>query len=310
LAECGSERSLAITILYRKGTVDDSQAVFQVFTQSIMDLGTRTNTMTITGGSNPAILESLWQTRRSMFEFLARDAAQFWVAEDAEEIVGYARSMEHDGVLDLTEFFVLPNQQSGGVGRELLARAFPKSTARYRVIIATLDERALYRYLNAGVYARFPIKYFYRKAEKVHVKTDLRVEPMRLDVHLQDINRIDQQVIGHVRGAIHRWVATTREGYVYKRAGQIVGYGYVGESTGPFAVLDENDFAAVLAHAESHMAEQGKEFGSETPLINRKAIEYFVQHKYKIDSFTVLFMSNEPFGKFENYLCFSPVFFL
>lgn len=299
-----------MTITYRKGTMEDSQAVFQVFTQSIMDLGTRMNTMAITGGNNPEVLESLWQRRQPMFDFLARAAVQFWVAEEAEKIVGYARSMEHDGVMDLTEFFVLPNQQSGGVGRELLARTLPKSAARYRVIIATLDERALYRYLNAGVYGRFPIKYFYRKAEKVEIKTDLRAEPLRLEVHLQDINRIDQQVVGHVRGIIHRWVATTREGYVFKRGGQIVGYGYVGESTGPFAVLDDNDLPAVLAHAESRMAEQGEEFGAETPLINRKAIEYFMQRKYQIDSFTVLFMSNEPFGKFENYLCFSPVFFL
>jgi hypothetical protein len=42
-------------------------------------------------------------------------------------------------------FFVSPPQQSSGVGRELLSRAFSKSGARYRTIIATLDERALYR---------------------------------------------------------------------------------------------------------------------------------------------------------------------
>jgi GNAT superfamily N-acetyltransferase len=299
-----------MTITYRKGTVADSSAVFQVFTQSIMDLGARTNTMAITGGNDPEVLQSLWQRRQPMFEFLARDAAQFWVAEGGDQVVGYARSMEHDGVMDLTEFFVLPNQQSGGVGRELLARAFPKSAARYRVIVATLDERAIYRYLNAGVYGRFPIKYFYRKAEKVNLKTDLHVEPMRPDVHLRDINRIDQHVIGHVRGTVHRWLASTREGYVYKRAGNVVGYGYVGGGHGPFAVLDENDLPAVLAHAESLLAERGEEFGAETPLINRKAIEYFMQRKYQIDSFTVLFMSNEPFGKFENYLCFSPVFFI
>ena len=299
-----------MTITYRKGTVEDSYAVFQVFTQSIMDLGTRTNTMAITGGNDPAVLQSLWQRRQPMFEFLARGAAQFWVAERGNQIVGYARSMEHDGVMDLTEFFVLPNQQSGGVGRELLARAFPKSAARYRVIVATLDERAIFRYLNAGVYGRFPIKYFYRKAEKVDLKTDLHVEPMRLDAHLQDINRIDQQVIGHVRGTIHRWVASTRAGYIFKRAGNVVGYGYVGGGHGPFAVLDENDLPAVLAYAESLLAERGEEFGVETPLINRKAIEYLMERKYQIDSFTVLFMSNEPFGKFENYLCFSPIFFI
>jgi hypothetical protein len=90
----------------------------------------------------------------------------------------------------------------------------------------------------------------------------------------------------------------------------VVGYGYAGAGNGPFALLDENDYPAVLAHAESLAAENGEEFGAETPLINRKAIEYFTQRKYRIDSFTVLFMSNEAFGKFENYLCFSPIFFM
>ena len=299
-----------MSIIYRKATAEDSYSVFQVFSKSIIDLGERTNVMAITGGNHPEVLQSLWQRRKFLFDFLAENAAQFWVAEQDGQIIGYARSIEHDGLMDLTEFFVLPDQQSGGVGRELLARAFPESDARYRVIVATMDERALFRYLSAGVYARFPIKYFYRKAEKVEVKTDLKIEPMQVDLHLQDLDRIDKMIIGHSRGDIHRWVATTRSGFVYKRNGKVVGYGYVGEGTGPFAVLDENDFPAVLAHAENLMAEKGGEFGAETPFINKGAIRYFLDRKYQIDSFTVLFMSNEPFGRFENYLCFSPIFFM
>jgi len=144
----------------------------------------------------------------------------------------------------------------------------------------------------------------------VEVKTDLRIEPMRVDLHLKDINRIDRQIIGHARGDVHRWIATTRDGFVYKRDGGIVGYGYAGGGNGPFALLDENDYPAVLAHAESSMADKGDEFGAETPCINKGAIRYFLDRKYKIDSFTVLFMSNIPFGKFENYLCFSPILFM
>ena len=299
-----------MSIIYRKATAEDSYSVFQVFSKSIIDLGERTNVMAITGGNHPEVLQSLWQRRKFLFDFLAENAAQFWVAEQDGKIIGYARSIEHDGLMDLTEFFVLPDQQSGGVGRELLARAFPESDARYRVIVATMDERALFRYLSAGVYARFPIKYFYRKAEKVEVKTDLKIEPIQVDLHLQYLDRIDKMIIGHSRGDLHRGVATTRNGFVYKRTGKVVGYGYVGEGTGPFAVLDENDFPAVLAHAENLMAEKGGEFGAETPFINKGAIRYFLDRKYQIDSFTVLFMSNEPFGRFENYLCFSPIFFL
>jgi GNAT superfamily N-acetyltransferase len=299
-----------MTITYRKGTVDDSYNVFQVFSKSIIDLGERTNVMAITGGNQPEVLESLWGRRKFLFDYLAESAAQFWVAEQDGEIIGYARSTDHDGLMDLTEFFVLPGRQSAGVGRELLARAFPETDAPHRAIAATMDERALSRYLRAGVYARFPIKYFSRKAEKVTVETDLVIEPLQIHLYLDDLNRIDKQIIGHTRGDVHRWIASTRDGYVYKRGGEVVGYGYVGENTGPFALLDETDYTAVLAHAESVMAKRGGEFGAETPFINKEAIRYFLERKYQIDPFTVLFMSNEPFGKFENYLCFSPIFFM
>ena len=299
-----------MTITYRAGTTEDSHSVFQVFIRTIMDYGARMNVMAITGGNDPEVIESLWKKRKPMFEYLATAASQFWVAESNGEVIAYARSIEHDGMQELTEFFVLPGQQSGGVGGELLSRALPKTEAHYRAVIATLDERALYRYLKMGVYGRFPLKYFYRKAEMVEVKTDLQIEPMQLKLHMQDINRIDRQLINHTRENLHQWIITGRNGFTYKRDGKIVGYGYVGSSSGPFAVLDENDFPAVLAHAESLMAERAANFGVETPLINTKAIQYFIERKYQIDSFSAIFMSNVPFGKFGNYLCFSPEFFV
>lgn len=299
-----------MTVTYRPGTVADSHAVFQIFVKAIMDYSTRMNVMAITGGDDPEVLESMWQRRRNMFEFLARIASQFWVAEKEGEIIAYARSIEHDGLQELTEFFVSPDQQSAGVGGELLSRAFPESGARYRTIIATLDERALYRYMKSGVYGRFPLKYFFRKAEKVDVQSDLDIEPMNFELHCTAINYIDSQVLSHSRQPIHEWVGSTRQGYVYKRNEEVVGYGYVGSGNGPFAVLDEKDFPAALAHAESLMAEQDKDFGVETPLVNSSAIRFFIERKYKIDSFSTIFMSNVPFGKFEKYLCFSPEFFM
>jgi GNAT superfamily N-acetyltransferase len=299
-----------MTITYRQGTIEDSHSVFQIFVKTIMDYSTRMNVVAITGGDDPEVLDSLWEKRKPMFEFLAKIASQFWVAEKDGEIIAYARSIEHDGLRELTEFFVSPDQQSAGVGSELLSHAFAETTARYRAIIATLDERAMYRYMKAGVYGRVPFKYLYRKAEKVDVQTDLKIEPMYLELHREDINRIDRQILAHAREPIHEWIASTRKGFVYKRNGDIVGYGYVGSGNGPFAVLDDNDFPAVLAHAESLMAELGKDFGAETPLVNARAVQYFIERKYKIDSFSAIFMSNVPFGKFENYLCFSPEFFM
>jgi len=299
-----------MSITYRKGTTEDSLSVFKVFLRSIMDYSERMNVMAITGGNDPEKLASIWEGRKELFGFLAQSASQFWLAERDGEILGYARSIEHDGHQELTEFFVDPSQQSAGVGGELLARAFADHGARYRTIIATLDERALYRYMKMGVRGRFMFKYFYRKAEKVDVQTDLKIERMDLAAHLGQMHRIDMDLVNHTRSDIHEWLASVREGFVYKRGEDVVGYGYVGANHGPFAVLDENDFPAVLAHAESLTAEKGGEFGAAVPLVNNKAIEYFITHRYKIDTFSALFMSNVPFGKFENYLCFAPEFFL
>jgi len=299
-----------MSITYRRGTIEDSYSVFQIFVRTLMDYSERMNVIAITGGNDPQVLETLWKVRKPMFDYLVKDPAQFWVAENEGEIIAYARSIEHDSMQELTEFFVSPHQQSSGVGRELLSRAFSESEARYRTIIATLDERALYRYMKLGVYGRFPLKYFYRKAEQVKLETDLKIERMQLELHLDDLNRIDREILNHTRQPQHQWIATTRAGFVYQRDDNIVGYGYIGSSSGPFAVLDENDFPAVLAHAESLMAETGEEFGAEAPLINQKAIQYFIEHKYQIDSFSTIFMSNETFGKFQNYLCFSPEFFM
>ena len=142
------------------------------------------------------------------------------------------------------------------------------------------------------------------------IKTDLKIEPLQVNIHREQIDHIDKEIIGHTRSVVHNWMATDRNGLVYKRNGKIVGYGYVGSGNGPFAVLDDNDFPAVLAHAESLMAEKGGEFGAEVPLVNVKAIQYFIERRYQIDSFSALLMSNVPFGRFENYLCFSPEFFL
>jgi GNAT superfamily N-acetyltransferase len=299
-----------MTITYRPGTLDDSFAVFQVFLKSIMDYSERMNVQAITGGNDPAKLNSLWESRRPLFDFLAEHASQFWLAERDGEILGYARSIEHDGHQELTEFFVAPNQQSAGVGGGLLSRAFADTGARYRTIIATLDERALFNYMRMGVYGRVMLKYFNRKAEAVNVETDLRITALNLDVHLEIMNRIDRELLHHTRPGIHRWLASMREGFVYERNEEVVGYGYVGGSHGPFAVLNDDDFPAILAHAESRAAEKGKDFGVSVPMVNQKAIDHFVQRKYQVDSFTTVLMSNVPFGRFENYLTFAPEFFL
>jgi GNAT superfamily N-acetyltransferase len=297
-------------ITYRQATLEDTHTMFQIFEQSIMDLGDRLGVMTITGGDDPAVREQLWIRRRSLVEHLTRTAEHCWLAEINGEAIGYARTIFRGGIRELTDFFVLPGQQSAGVGRELLGRAFPLDGADHRVIIATVDTRALARYLKSGVYPRSPIYYFERKPEPVTVETDLVIKPSEASPEtLAILGAIDQVILGYRRDVDHTWLLEHRQGYVYYRDGQPVGYSYLGDSTGPVALLTDSDFPAVLAHAEKEAAEQERTFGVEVPLINQAAVDYLLARGFQMETFMAYFMNDAPFGKYENYIFTSPPFF-
>lgn len=296
---------------FRPATVEDSFACYQVFRASIMDFGARTGVMAVTGGDDPAVLEKLWERRRGLFEHLARTAEQFWVAESGEQILGYARSINRGGVRELTEFFVLPGQQSAGVGRELLARVFPREGAKHRLIIATTDVRAQARYLKAGVAPYFPLYNFSRAPQAPPLETDLEFTPLTAE-SLPALNQIDEALFGHAREVDHHFLMNDRHGYLYTRAGQAVGYGYVGDMCGPLAVLCAEDLPAALAHAENEAAAHAWPFSVEVPMVNRTAVAYLLARGCQIDSFIALVMAEAPpaWARFENYIFTSPPFFM
>src|SRR5689334_11147518 len=146
-----------MSVTFRRGTFDDSYTVYTIFARSLEDFTRRTFPDAAPQTGDLAVW---WERRRPLFEHLARTAEEFWIADEAGEAIGYARSILRADARELTEFFVLPDRQSAGVGRELLARAFPEAGAAHRSIVATTDARAQGRYLRAGVYPRFPIYYF------------------------------------------------------------------------------------------------------------------------------------------------------
>jgi len=297
----------------RPATEADLHPTYQVFQASILDLSQRYGVMAVTDGDDPDVLAKLWETRRPLWEHLARTAENFVVAEAEGEVIGYARAIWRDGARELTEFFVKPAVQSRGVGRALLERVFPRAGAAHRTIIATFDARAQALYLKSGVYSRFPIYYFDRTPEPITVDTDLSFESLtNTPGHLTALDAIDVAILGHRRTADHAWLLTHRGGYLYRRDAQVVGYGYVGERNGPFALLETGDYPAVLAHMENAAALSGhrKTIGIEVPLINQSAVDYLLARGFKMDTFFAFFMSDAPFGRFENYIFTSPPFFV
>jgi GNAT superfamily N-acetyltransferase len=301
---------------YRPAGPEDAQALHDVFFETVSEVDRRLGSADAVDSSDPAIRAASWVKWKSLFDHLARTEDEAWLAEDASDtVVGYARSINRDGVRELTEFFVLPAWQARGIGRELLHRAFPADRARRRSIIATLELGALGRYLRTGLSARCLILYCSAEPPRPNpVPTDLQAARIADDgADLDDLNQIDADVLGHVREVDHRWLlaGTEREGFLFRRGGRAVAYGYVGDRSGPIAVLDPNDTAAVLGFLESRAAELGLgDLGFWLPSVNREATAYLLGRGFRIDPFVTTFFSDDPEVALDRYLVTSPPFFV
>ena len=297
----------------RPGTIDDNPPCAAVLVEAVNDLGLRHGSI---DADSSLELDEQWPRWRSFFDHLARTGAEFWIAEDVEgRLVGYARSIERDGMFELTEFFVRPGVQSGGIGHDLLDRAFPAGRGDLRLIIATTDIRALACYFRAGVVARFPVLTFTGQSRDVPAVDGLEVEPLELDRDMEIVHHIDEAVLGHRREVDHRWFATEREGHRYMRDGKAVGYGYVGlpgtGGNGPFAVTDPSDLPAAMSHAEGRRHQLGApETAFEVALHNEVAVGHLLGRGYRMDPFMTLLCSSEPFGRFDRYLFCGPALIL
>jgi hypothetical protein len=126
-----------------------------------------------------------------------------------------------------------------------------------------------------------------------------------------ELRAIDQEILGYTRDVDHAWLATMKTGYLYRRNGRAVGYGYAGVDNGPFALLDAADYPTVLAHAAAQAAARGDaQTGFEVPLINRQAVQYLLRRGYRMGSFITFYMCDAPLGRLENYIVTGPPIFL
>ncbi len=299
-------------VTFRPGAMEDNFAAYRIHQQAIVDLLQR---MGFSDVINPPTEEETlqeWEKERSLFDHLTRTAEHFWVAEQDGAIIGYSRSVNHDGVRELTEFFVHPGAQAHGVGKELLARAFPRDNVRRRIIIATPEIRAQSLYMRSGVYARHSLYRFRRTPQATHLPSDLVIEPAtQLTADLARFAAVDHAILGFQRDADHAWLMSERQAWTYRRQGEVVGYGYTGKNNGPFALLHPTDFPTVLAHAEAQAAIAGREqFAIWVHSTNRHAIDYLLAHGYLVFAFFPTLLSDEPLAGLDRYINTAPPFIL
>jgi GNAT superfamily N-acetyltransferase len=294
---------------YRRATVDDAIVCHDLMWSSVTDFGMRQGTPLEGTASD------WWRSSEPLHRLLAEVAAEWWVAElpASGELVGFARSIERDGLFELTEFFVRPDQQARGIGHDLLERAFPAGRGDVQSIIATADVRAQARYYAAGTVARFPLFTLGGAVTEPGPVRDLTAESIGSAQEIQAQREIERSVLGHRRSDSEiSWLQARRQGHVYRRADRYIGFSFVGrDGAGPMAALDPSDLPDILLHVEGLARSIGLErLELQLPAPNEVGIRHLLARGFRFDRWINFLMSDRPFGHFDRFIPFSPPLFL
>jgi GNAT superfamily N-acetyltransferase len=186
---------------------------------------------------------------------------ELFVADDGGAVTGFSGSIVRSGVRFLTDLFVRPDRQGGGVGRALLAAAMPDD-GRERATLASRDPRALALYVRSGMRARFPhvlVDLAPAAARRTDGADGVSVRPA--DPEDPELHAWDTEVGGRERPQdLADLVATAAAEPVWlDRAGERVGYAFVqmaspaylrhpdAVTVGPVGVRSGQDAAACVA---------------------------------------------------------------
>jgi GNAT superfamily N-acetyltransferase len=148
------------------------------------------------------------------------------VAERAGLPAGFAGLTVRSGVAFLTDLFVRPDAQSGGIGRALLRAILPPD-APVRCTLASSDPRALALYIRAGMLPQWPNYWLLGESAGLRpAASDVEVvEALPGDVQLL---RWDREIAGRDRTQDHRFWVREQAGVPlwFRRGGAAIGYGY------------------------------------------------------------------------------------
>jgi GNAT superfamily N-acetyltransferase len=277
----------------------------------------------------PEIPDDLAAILRLHRHLIATDPAGFLVAEQPAtdgnpRIVAFASAVRRDAVWFLSMLFVLPEAQSGGIGRALLGQLLPADgTAALATCTDAAQPISNGLYASLGMVPRMPLLRLVGLAER---PAELPRLPEGIDaVPFDEVNRggdriggaalddeiaaLDRDAAGFEHPADHAMVrAEGRTGFLYVGPdGKPVGYGYASAAgrVGPIAVRDRALLGPVIAHLVTTVVPRGA-FGLWLPGAAEETIGPLVRAGFRLDGFPALMCWDRPFADFARYVPISP----
>lgn len=248
------------------------------------------------------------------------DADGLWVAEEADEILGFAWSWVCGDLWFLAQLFVSPDHQGRSIGNELLKRTFEhakKAGATNRALITfTFNTVSQGLYIRNGLFPRFPIYNFSASREAVIGRLQgPQFRPVSLEQSASDLQKlvhIDARVLGVSREKHHRYLLSDKatKGIGLYSGEECVGYAYVstGGHIGPLAVARPDALGSAFTTALALAVEIGSpQVSVFLPGASEAALRIAVEHGMRI-TFPMLLMSTRDFGDWSGYLPRNPGF--
>jgi ribosomal protein S18 acetylase RimI-like enzyme len=249
---------------------------------------------------------------------LKDDPSGLWVAEDDDEIIGFAWSWACGDLWFLAQLFCVPGRQGGGIGDELLTRTLDharKSNAANRALI-TFAFNAVSQglYIRHGFFPRFPIYSF--GADRNFLKGRLHAPLLRCvpiedtASHLDALAEIDARALSVSREKHHRYLISegVANGAFLHSGAVLVGYAYVSAEghIGPLAVVDPTVLGPAFATALTLAAQtESSRVSAFVPGTCHSALSGAIEHGMRI-TFPMLFMSTRDPGPWTLYLPRNP----
>ena len=247
---------------------------------------------------------------------LASDPDGYFCAIEDGRIRGMVSALVRGRLWYLSMFFVLPDDQSRGLGRALIERALAYGEARgaeIRFTWATLDPRAQARYVMAGMAPRWPI---YRvdgdTAAVARLRERAALDPPEREVSCDSgvAEKLTAEVFGEDRADdLAHWRHDGGSALAIARGGDVVAFAYRrGTRIGPAAGRDETALLRAMAAAATSGAAGGDSVTARIPGACTSLLEALIGCGFRLGAPTLL-MASRLFGRPELYVPSGPILY-
>ena len=298
-----------MSLVYRPAQAEDLATTDALVVASINDLTGRHGFGSMATSSPPNF---------QLFS-LKDDPGGLWIAEEGDDILGFAWSWVCGDVWFLAQLFVDPAQQGRGIGNELLKltleHARQSGAAHKALITFTFNRVSQGLYIRHGLFPKVPIYFFGGSREQV--KAGLLEPPLRgiaIDDTAADMKRlaeIDVRAIGAAREKHHRYLLNDpgTAGVMLFAGGECVGYTYIASSghIGPLAVTRADVLGDAFTTALNIAADKSEKISALVPGSCDSVLTLAVNCGMRI-TIPMLLMASPGYGAWTHYLPRNPGF--